>query len=129
VGSVSEENHFVQIGEHNHTENKEATIKAKVSDRIKTACSKENFNNLKIVTEVTKTLNDEELKHIPRFKSLMDKCIKMKKKKIESFNSRFDDIPDFLQRDLQGQKFLQFDKGAGVENRFIILFSKKICLI
>jgi hypothetical protein len=44
-------------------------------------------------------------------------------KAYKNHESFFDDIPEFIKNDMNNNKFIQYDSGAGCENRFIILFS------
>ncbi|KAF7685482.1 hypothetical protein CDIK_3769 [Cucumispora dikerogammari] len=81
--------------------------------------------NIEIITENTKHLNNNEIAQMPKFKSLNDKCSRVKKERFSGVNFNLNDIPDFLSKDMRGNKFLQFDKGALSTDRFIILFSEE----
>jgi hypothetical protein len=125
VGSIDSNDFFVQCGTHNHPANEKLLVRSQITECIKNTVETKGFSNMKIVTDATKNLSDDTIVDIQKFKSLLDKCRRIKNAKYADYNSKFDDIPIFLQRDLQSQQFLQFDKGAGSLNRFLILFSNR----
>jgi hypothetical protein len=50
---------------------------------------------------------------------------KNKYKNLADFNQNFDAIPLFLQKELIGDVFVQFDNGVGSRRRFVVMFSEK----
>lgn len=80
-------------------------------------------NNLNIMTALT-ALNpifkDDALINIPKYESMRD-LIEKKRKKLKGYITReFDDIPNNLRFDANGDLFMRFDSGLKDKNRFII---------
>jgi hypothetical protein len=79
--------------------------------------------NFDIVTNLTSQLEENTIKNLPKFKSIMDNCTRIKKKsKYQILISKFDDIPDSLKYDLTGDRFFQFDSGVTDEKRILMFF-------
>lgn len=121
-GSVDEGDIFIQSGTHNHSKDSKKIIKLRAVNYIKNESCNNNSKNYEIVTNFTKNLNEEGIKNLPKFKSMMDKCTRVRNKKF-IVQSSFDDIPDFVKKDLQNNIFLQYDSGVTSEDRFCIFFS------
>jgi hypothetical protein len=125
TGFIDSNGVFLFTGIHEHGSKEHKILKTTIMRQV-TKCSNESgFSNFEIVTKLTKNLNEEQLKYIPKFKKMMDKCTKVKNKDLNITKKTCDDIPDFLKRDLQNEKFLQFDKGVGSNDRYIIFGSEK----
>lgn len=124
IGSVDDTDNFVASYEHNHTNHKIKIEKNLAVQLIKKKAKEGECNNIKIVTEVTKTLSDDVITTMPKFKTLTDECTRIKNQAYENMGDKYDDIPDFLKRTLNDEKFLQFDNRTESVNRYIILFSE-----
>jgi hypothetical protein len=68
-------------------------------------------DNLSIITSETKKVNSDVLCNMPKFKNVMDKCTKLKRKKYGNLNQKIQEIPQCLQYDLTGEEFLRHDEG------------------
>jgi hypothetical protein len=115
---------FVLIGVHTHAFD---PIKIKNFKTIVELNAKSTVNmgtNISIITSITSKLDEENILKLPKYKSLNDKCARIKKLVFKNFKPFFDDIPLFLQTDLNNNKFLQYDTGVNSLDRFIIFFSE-----
>jgi hypothetical protein len=82
------------------------------------------YLNTRAITETTKTLKENVILDMPKFKSMVDKCTRLRNKKFQIFGLKFDDIPDFCKRDLQNEVFMHYDCRCDSISRYIKLYSE-----
>jgi hypothetical protein len=95
VGEINKEDNFVCIVGHTHGDVKDKIIRLKFMQRIKLKSLKIEHSKIKIITEESKQLKEEEIKCIPLFKSVSDNITKSWNKKFLKHDGKFDDIPEF----------------------------------
>jgi hypothetical protein len=125
VGILQNDDTFERQSMHNHPNFGSKINKMKALVQIKESVNRNSGNNLNIVTGITKKFDEEVLRIMPKFKSMIDNCNRLKNKNLGFNKVNFDDIPDFLKNDLTNETFLQYDSGVVDNDRFIIFFSTR----
>ncbi|KAG0440085.1 hypothetical protein DMUE_1994 [Dictyocoela muelleri] len=111
--------------QHNHSKDYIMIEKCKALNIIKERAEKTQATNMKIVTDVTSMLDEEVLTKLPKFKNLLDKCTKLKKKSLVCWKQISKIFLKFFYKDLRNDKFLQYDKGVHSIKRFFVFLSSK----
>jgi hypothetical protein len=65
-------------GEHNHTGDYLKIQKLKAVEKIKKSVINNNTNNISIITQITKSLNNEVVQLMPKYKTLNDACTRIR---------------------------------------------------
>lgn len=94
-------------------------ILAQIKERSVTTA--EPFSN--IYTTITSRHTPDALAHLPPYDSIRDSANKLRNKENNFVVSAMEDIPESLQRTLDGKRFLQYDSGVNDNGRFIIFFN------
>jgi hypothetical protein len=125
IGNIQSDGMFCLVIGHNHSNEELKPMRELALAKIKEETKLKNKKTFEIITSVTSNFDDEVIKTLPKFKSMMDNCARIKRKKYDNFNAKFDDIPEVLKTDLTNDKFLQFDSGVHDKKRFLIFFHLK----
>lgn len=125
-GYINDKDEFVLNGVHNHEFEKLKITKIKTLEEIRQKAEEKPYSSISIVTNATKNLTTAEIKELPKLKSMLNKCRRIKNKHLSGFDPVFDDIPEFLQKDLNGSVFMQYDSGINSHNRYVIFYSQNL---
>lgn len=112
------------LKEHDHPEMGEDIFKLKISNKLKKS-SNLHGSYQKLITNITKEIEESDIKFLPRYKSMRNKILNERKKFGGEKNILDDDIPLPLQKDLQGEMFLRIDSGINDVDRFLIFQTEK----
>lgn len=123
VGCIGDDDVFTFTGQHLDKQNLEKmNVKTKMCELNKEILTTHKIP-LKIVTDITKTISDESVRYLPKFKTMIDSVNKKRNKLLEKYDVLNDDIPELYHFDLTGDKFLLHDEGVESKNRYVIFMS------
>lgn len=114
---------YIDFVSHNHQPelSKIETLKFNLQIKSKAAVSRDRSNN--IVSDAIRSVEEESLKNIIKTSSLKKIINRERKKQITFRVKEFNDIPEILQFDSKGNKFLIHDSGMNDKNRIVIFSS------
>ena len=92
VGTINNDGAFVLSLPHNHTSMEIKIAKTRAIQSIVRETVNTGASNLKIITTVTSKLNEAIISEFPKYKSINDKCTRLKNSLFKNYNPEIDDI-------------------------------------
>jgi hypothetical protein len=95
----------------------------KLKNHVLQAAYTSELSNITLITHLTKNMDDGELQDLQKYKTINDIVTRKRNEKFNKHDYKQDDIPEFLKKDLCGNKFVRFDSGVSDNERFIIFYT------
>lgn len=126
---ITNSNLIINSVVHNHSNEVLKIEKLTILDKIKNRALETTESSSSIVVRAIRTIENNDLKtEMPSISSMIDGIRKKRNKKNKTCSISYEDFPDSIKTDHNGNPFLIFDSGVESDNRFVIFsynFKKK----
>jgi hypothetical protein len=85
-GRINENGEFVVLFGHNHPKNIKKILRQKIANEIKENSANLAESNMNLITNITKNVKENDIKHLQMYKSLNDKITRIKNIKAKKFH-------------------------------------------